>query len=89
MSKTAQRHWTKLNKNKTKRQKCRQSVVTGREQLHCAVQSEGLLSVTTTGHSSLRRSAIFHCCISHHSTHVAELSAQCFCLKPFLYFTFD
>ena len=38
MSKTVQGHRTKLNKTK-KRQNCRQSVVTCRQQLYCAVQS--------------------------------------------------
>ena len=41
MSKTLQEQHTKLNKtkNKQKEQKCRQSVVTGRQQLYCVVQS--------------------------------------------------
>ena len=39
MSKTLQRHRTKLNKTKQKRQNRRQSVVTGRQQLCGAVQS--------------------------------------------------
>jgi len=40
MSKTLQGHHTEFNKNeKQKRQKRRQSVVAGRQQLYCAVQS--------------------------------------------------
>jgi len=41
MSKTLQEQHTKLNKtkNKQKEQKCRQSVVTGRQQLYRVVQS--------------------------------------------------